>query len=164
MKKITVLTLLMVGLNSANMATEIKTSITINASPKMVWATLTNFQNYSSWNPFIKSLTGEVGVGNKIKVEFEEMTFKPKVLVFKKNQEFKWIGRLLFPGIFDGQHRFLIIDNHDGTCTFEHSEKFKGILVPLMKKKLNGEVKRNFEKMNKALKLEVEGNLDNMNN
>ena len=106
MKKLTVLIVLMVSLKSTIMATEIKTSIIINANPEKIWTTLTNFENYSSWNPFIKSLSGEVSVGNKIKVEFEEMTFKPKVLVFTKNKEFKWVGHLLFPGVFDGKHHF----------------------------------------------------------
>ena len=158
MKKLTVLIVLMVSLKSASMATEIKTNITIKATPEKIWATLTNFENYSSWNPFIKAISGKVKVGYKIKVEFDEMIFNPKVLVFSKNKEFKWIGHLLFPGIFDGKHRFLIVDNHNGTCTFEHSEKFKGILIPFMKNKLQTKIKDNFESMNKALKVFAEEN------
>jgi uncharacterized protein YndB with AHSA1/START domain len=42
------------------MAKEIKTEILINASPDKVWAILTDFDNYPSWNPFITSLKGEV--------------------------------------------------------------------------------------------------------
>ncbi len=135
---------------------EINTQITINASPEKVWAVLTNYANYPAWNPLIKSLTGEVKVGNKIKVVIDAMTFKPTVLSFETNKEFTWLGHLLFPGLFDGNHIFKLIDNGDGTTTFIHSEKFKGILLGLLKKKLENESKPNFILMNEKLKEEAE--------
>lgn len=138
------------------MATEIHTSITIKSTPEKVWAVFTNFQAYPDWNPSIKSLNGEVKVGEKIEVALEGMKFKPKVLVFEKNKELEWLGHLLFPGLFDGKHRFLIIERGNGTITFEQSEKFRGILVPLLRKKLMTDVKAKFEEMNSALKEKVE--------
>ena len=154
--KWTIILLLLIGFSNNIMAAEIKTSIVINATPKKIWQVLTDFSAYPFWNPFIKSITGNVKMGEKIKVEFEKMTFKPKVLKYTKNQEFEWLGHLLFSGLFDGKHRFLLIDNGDGTTTFQHSESFKGILVPLFKKKLNTEFKPQFEEMNMALKVLVE--------
>lgn len=88
----------------------------------------------------------------------DDMTFKPKILAVKTNTELVWIGRLLLPGIFDGKHRFEIIDNHNGTCTFSQSERFRGILVPFMRKKIKTEVKGKFQEMNEALKRRVETN------
>ena len=137
-------------------AAEIKTSIIIKATPEQVWAELTDFAAYASWNPFLKEVSGEVAVGKKIKINADGMTFKPKVLVFDAHKELKWIGRLILPGIFDGTHRFVLIDNGDGTTTLEHSEDFSGILVPLFKKKLLKETKANFEAMNQKLKERVE--------
>lgn len=64
------------------------------------------------------------------------MTFKPTVLAFKHNKEFRWIGKLLFKGVFDGEHKFELIDNGNGTTIFNHSENFKGILVGLFKNNL----------------------------
>lgn len=86
------------------MAKEIKTEILIHATPDKVWTILTNFENYPNWNPFIKSVIGEVKVGNKITVRIEPpkekgMTFKPTVLIYEANKELRWIGRLLFPGL-----------------------------------------------------------------
>ena len=138
------------------MATEIKTSIIINALPDQVWKVLTNFDEYKNWNPFIKTVTGNVAVNNKIRVEFDAMTFKPKVLKYNTNQEFEWLGHLFFPGLFDGKHSFTLIDNEDGTTTLFQQEIFKGILVPLFKKKLLVETKLDFENMNKKLKEQVE--------
>jgi hypothetical protein len=143
------------------MPKEIKTEILIHSSPGKVWNVLTDFKSYPDWNPFLKTLEGNVEAGKKIKVRIQPpggkgMTFKPRVLVFEKEKELRWLGHLLFPGIFDGEHRFQLIDNNNGTTTFIHSEKFKGILVPLMKKMLEVDTKNGFEEMNKKLKVRVE--------
>lgn len=139
------------------MQKEITTQVQIAATPKQVWRVLTDFDSYSEWNPFIKSITGSVKVGSKIRAELGGMTFKPKVLTYEKNNEFKWLGHLLFKGLFDGEHRFQLIDNQDGTTTFIQSEQFSGILVGLFAKKLDGETKDGFGAMNAALKRRVEG-------
>ena len=144
------------------MAKEISTEIRIHATPDKVWAILTNFENYPNWNPFIKSIKGEITVGKKIVARLEPpkargMTFHPKVLVFDKEKEFQWIGHLFIPGLFDGEHRFELIDNGDSTTTFRQSEKFKGILVPLFKKMLENNTKSGFILMNEKLKELAEG-------
>jgi hypothetical protein len=139
------------------MTKEIKTSILIDTAPEKVWSVLTNFDNYPNWNPFIKSIKGEVKVGNKITARIEPpeakgMTFKPSVLTFETNKELSWIGHLLFAGLFDGKHKFELIDNGNGTTTFIQSESFKGILVPLFKKMLDINTINGFDAMNKRLK------------
>ncbi len=143
------------------MAKELITEIKINAKPAQVWAILTDFGSYPAWNPFIKSLTGNVQVGQTITARIESpkasgMTFKPKVLSFEANKKFVWLGNLLIKGLFDGEHSFELIDNLDGTTTFIQSEKFGGILLPLFKKMLDVNTKEGFESMNKALKDRVE--------
>lgn len=143
------------------MKKEIKTQIRINANPEKVWKVLTDYENHSKWNPFIRSITGDVKIGNKIKVVLgpqgsKPMTFKPKVLSLEPNCEFSWLGHLIFPGIFDGEHSFQLYENGDGSTTFIHKEKFNGFLVRAMAKKLNTEIKAGFEDMNRALKRQVE--------
>jgi hypothetical protein len=80
------------------------------------------------------------------------MTFTPTILTFVTNKELSWLGHLLFAGIFDGEHKFELIDNANGTTTFIQSEKFTGILVYLFKKQLDNNTKKGFEEMNKKLK------------
>jgi hypothetical protein len=160
MKYLTTMILLTL-LNATAMAKEIKTEILINASPENVWAILTNFNNYPNWNLFIKSVKGKVKVGKKIIVRIEPpnakgMTFKPSILVFNVNKELRWLGHLLFAGLFDGEHKFVLIDNGNGTTTFIQSEKFKGILVPLFKKMINVNTKNGFVLMNEKLKVKAE--------
>lgn len=139
------------------MAKEIVSQVLINASPEKVWTILTNFNDYKNWNPFIKSIVGNVEVGKKITARIEPpdasgMTFKPTVLVFQKNKEFRWIGYFIFKGLFDGEHKFELIDNKDGTTTFIQSEKFNGIMVPMFKKMLDINTVAGFKLMNNKLK------------
>ena len=139
------------------MAKEIKTEILIYASPEKIWSILTNFDNYPSWNPFIKSIKGEVKVGNKITARIEPleasgMTFKPKILTLETNKELSWLGHLLFAGLFDGEHKFELIDNGNKTTTFKQIEKFNGLLVSLFKKQLDTNTKNGFAAMNMKLK------------
>jgi len=138
------------------MAKQIKTSITINASKERVWEVLTDFENYPQWNSFIKSVSGNVQVGNQIVIKLQGMTFKPIVLTFKENTELKWLGHLWFKGLFDGEHTFKLTDNGNGTTKFEQSEDFSGILVKLFSKSLDKDTKKGFEQMNKELKLRAE--------
>lgn len=146
--------------NSA--AKEIKTEVVINAKPEMVWQILSDFESYPDWNPFITSIKGKAEAGSKITVRIEPpgakgMTFKPKVLSVIKNKEFSWLGHFLFPGLFDGEHKFELIKNTNGTTTFIQGEKFKGILVPLFRKMIDNNTVCGFNEMNQKLKELAEG-------
>ncbi|MGS2762993.1 SRPBCC family protein [Sinomicrobium sp. M5D2P9] len=144
---------------------EIKTQIIINATLDKVWTVLMDFENSPNWNSFITSITGEPKVGGQITVsivspEGKHMTFKPAVLAFEHNKEFRWIGKLWFKGVFDGEHKFELMDNGNGTTIFNHSQTFKGMLVGLFRKQLKDNTKTGFEWMNVELKNRVESNLD----
>ena len=143
------------------MKKELKTEILIEAAPGKIWEILTAFDRYPEWNSFITSIEGKPEVGTKIRAQIappgaKGMTFKPTVLAFEKEKEFKWIGHLVFPGLFDGEHRFELIDNGNGTTTFIQSERFRGILVPLFKKMLDTNTLEGFCAMNQQLKVEAE--------
>jgi hypothetical protein len=140
---------------------ELSTSIQISASPEEVWNQLVEFESYPEWNSFIKTINGIPEIGEKIEVTIQApgkspMNFTPKVLVFEKNKLFVWKGKVLIPGLFDGEHRFEIKDNGDGTTTFIQSEKFSGILIPFFKEMIHVNSKQGFENMNAELRTRVE--------
>ena len=140
---------------------EVRTEIAINAPAEKIWKVLTNFNDYPNWNPFLRWLQGKVQVGNKIAVRItppgsSAMTFKPKVLRFSANKEFRWLGHLIFPGLFDGEHIFELQDNGNGTTTFIQREQFRGVLIPFFNKMLDVNTKQGFEEMNRKLKERVE--------
>ena len=142
---------------------EIRTQIEIDAPPSEVWVVLTDFACHAEWNPFIRSITCGLEQGAQLAVSIQPpgrkaMTFKPKLLNVVPNEELRWLGRLLLPGIFDGEHIFELRAIDGGQCTrFVHREEFGGVLVPLLWKGLDTDTRRGFEEMNRALKERVEG-------
>lgn len=134
----------------------IETEVRINATAEKVWQVLTDFNGYPKWNPFITSLEGEVKVGKEIKVVLADMTFKPIVKSYEPFKKFSWLGKLWIKGLFDGHHQFEIIEESAGYVILKHSEDFKGVLVPLFKKKLNNGTKKGFMAMNKEVKMRAE--------
>ncbi|MFK7787736.1 MAG: SRPBCC family protein [Crocinitomicaceae bacterium] len=131
---------------------QLHTEININADVKTVWSIFTDFENYPNWNPFIKSIKGEIKVGERFEAEIAKFSFKPITKVYDYERELTWLGRGFIPGIFDGKHSFIFTKNDDGSTTLVQSEVFRGILVPFMSKKFKAEIKEGFEAMNSSLK------------
>jgi hypothetical protein len=140
---------------------ELHSEIEIGAPAERVWRLLTDFASYPEWNPFIRSISGQPTTGERLEVRIEPpggrgMTFKPKVLNAEDNRELRWLGHLLVPGLFDGEHSFAIqmLDEH--RVRFVQREAFRGLLVPLFARSLGNNTQRGFEQMNRALKERAE--------
>ena len=139
------------------MAYQLRTSIDIDAPVDHVWQVFTRFEDYPQWNPFIRSIEGQVETGAKIKVRLappggKGMTMRPKVVRFEAPTELRWLGRLGIPGLFDGEHFFQLEPLPGDRTRFVQGEIFGGILVPLLKKMIDGSTRDGFNSLNKALK------------
>lgn len=135
--------------------------ITIRASAEKAWKIFSQFEAYPEWNPFIRSLTGTPRPGKRIEARLQlpgkdAMTFKPVVLTHEPFNELRWIGKLFIPRLFDGEHTFKLRDNKDGTVTLIQYERFRGIIVPFLKKMLDKDTRSGFEVMNQAFKQRCE--------
>ena len=136
---------------------ELKTEIEFEGTPEEVWDVLADLPAYAEWNPFMRKIQGEPKAGAKLEVRMEPegeraMTFRPTVLTAEPGRELKWLGHLLVPGIFDGEHHWLIEETGPGRVRFTQSERFGGILVPFLWKKLrDGGTAKGFRAMNEAL-------------
>ncbi len=144
------------------MKKQIESEIEINASPERVWKVLTDFEEHPSWNPFIKELRGKTIEGERLRVFIQPqggkgMVFKPTVLKSEENRELRWLGRLLLPGLFDGEHYFRIEDIGNDRVRFIQGENFSGILVRLFANSLDDGTLKGFQQMNEALKQRAEG-------
>ena len=84
------------------------------------------------------------------------MSFKPQVLKVDPGRELRWRGRLFLPGLFTGEHIFMIDGMTSNRVRFTQREVFTGILVPLFAKNIEGDTRRGFDEMNSALKARVE--------
>ena len=139
---------------------ELRREIEIDAPPERVWAVVTDFAAYPEWNPFIRRISGELREGARLEVRIEPpggraTTFKPTVRAVETNRELRWLGRLLVPGIVDGEHSLRIEQREGGSSRFVQSERFSGVLVGLFKGTL-AKTETGFEQMNAALKARVE--------
>ncbi len=140
----------------------IQTHIEIDAPVDKVWKTLTEFEEYSAWNPFVTEISGELSTDSKLQItlsqpESKPMSISPRVVRMEKGRAFGWKGHLGVPGIFDGEHGFELEELARGRTRLNHFESFSGLLVPFLKKMLNDKTRRGFESMNEALKEKVEG-------
>ena len=148
---------------------ELSTEIEINAEADKVWAILTNLRKFAEWNPFIMEAEGEVKKGSQLRVRIEPpggtgMMFKPTVTRVVPEREFRWLGRLLIPGFFDGEHIFEIESLGENSVRFIQREQFRGLLVPLLWSSLETTTRQGFNEMNAALKKKAEEEEDRYKN
>jgi hypothetical protein len=143
------------------MATELRSEIEISAPAERVWSALMDFAAFPDWNPFIRRIEGEAKEGARIEARLEPpggrgMTFKPTVQRVEPNREFRWLGRVGMPGLFDGEHIFEIEPLDGGRVRFVQRERFTGVLTPLLLAMVGKSTRQGFDEMNRALKERVE--------
>jgi hypothetical protein len=140
---------------------ELRSQIEIEASAERVWQVLTNFAAYPEWNPFIRWVNGRPEVEEQLVVRMRPsgtrgMTFRPTVMKVEANRQLRWLGHLLVPGLFDGEHIFEIEELGRDRILFIQREIFKGLLVPLLARSLDKNTQKGFEEMNRALRKRAE--------
>ena len=139
----------------------IDTHVEIESSARRVWEVLADFPAYARWNPFVVAIAGSAVRGGRLSVVIRPpgrrgMTFRPIVLAADPHRELRWLGRLILPGLFDGEHVFTIAPFSSGRVRFSQRETFRGLLVPLMPRSFWEGTRRGFEEMNSALKRRAE--------
>ncbi len=143
------------------MPKQLRTEIHIDATPERVWQVLTDFAAYPQWNPFMTRASGTPTPGERLTIHMQPeggraMTFRPTVREAVPPHRLRWLGHLLLPGIFDGEHSFTIEPLDGGGVRLVQQEDFRGILVPLLATSLDRRTLPAFERMNQALKQRVE--------
>jgi hypothetical protein len=139
----------------------IKTETLINAPAERVWAEMTDFSSFPSWNPFVREATGRLEPGEKLKIRLRldhgmKMTFRPQVTVVDPNRELRWLATLGRPGVFDVDRAFQIEPRDEGVL-FVMSEECTGWLTPVMfATNLEAQLYRGYDAFNEALRRRVE--------
>jgi hypothetical protein len=140
---------------------ELRTEVEIQASAEQVWEILTNLHRFAQWNPFMRSASGTIKVGERLEIDIQpvggrSMIIRPTVLTADPGRELRWLGRLILPGLFDGEHRFTIEPLGSDRVRFVQREVFTGLLVPLLMRFIERGTRSGFEAMNQALKVKAE--------
>ncbi len=107
-----------------------KVSILIEADAAIVWALLTNAEDFPRWNSTITSLEGNIRLGEKIRLKStldEKRTFKIKVKEFVPEKRMVW-------GDGKGKRVFLLDSAEGGKLRFTMDEKMGGMMFPLYAK------------------------------
>jgi hypothetical protein len=140
---------------------KLHSEIEIDAAAEKVWDILMDFANYAEWNPFVQEIEGKASVGERLHVTLKlegrkPMLFKPRVREVRPRQEFRWLGHLIVPGLFDGEHGFLLEPLTDSRVRFIQEEEFRGIVAGMILKGIRAKTEAGFEAMNRALKARAE--------
>ena len=133
-------------------------TIEISAPPLAVWAVLTDLSRYPEWNPLFREASGEIAVGERIRLRSVHpasgrlMTVKPRIVTAEPGVELRWASSL--PGIMSGEHAFALSPAGGGT-RLDQSESFRGLLVPFSGKIL-ARAEAGFRALNEAIKKRAE--------
>jgi hypothetical protein len=134
---------------------EITATTVIPVAVDRVWAVLADTEAYPQWNPFIRSLTGDLRAGARLRAVLQPadrpQTMRPRVVEATTGRGFTWLGHVVVPGILDGRHRFTVDPAADGTTRLIQHERLSGLLVPFFRRMLTADTPRAFAAMNDAL-------------
>ncbi|MGB1032505.1 MAG: SRPBCC family protein [Flavobacteriales bacterium] len=106
-------------------------SIQIDAAPEVVWALLTNAENFPMWNSTVISIDGKIELGEKIKLIAAiapDRTFKIKIKDMQPHQSMVW-------GDSMGKRTFTLESKNGGTY-FTMYEKIGNPMFPLFANKI----------------------------
>ena len=138
-----------------------KDSIIINAPVEKVWAVLTDIESFPDWNPNTIRLVGEQKVGAILQIETQlskKRTIKEEMIVraYEQNQRWCW-GNKIFSKIFGYSQRCKIIRRFGKNQTlYITTEKFKGMLAPMIIGTMKKRLLKGFKKESLKLKRRVE--------
>ena len=136
---------------------EYSAEATINATPAVVWALLTNAADYPNWNPTVVRVEGVIALGQKIKVFATispERAFPVKVTELEPNQRMVWQGGMPL-GLFKGVRTFTLTPAGEGT-RFSMREVFSGPMLGLIKRSMPN-LQPSFDEFARSLQLRAEG-------
>lgn len=139
---------------------EIRTEIYLNAPIEVVWKTLTDFENWQKWNPTVVRVHGSPTQGSNLEITMskdncDEMIYKAQVVEVVPPHQFRWRAKMMAGFVFTNDRIFQLSKKDNGTH-FVHIESYSGIMAAMSWNKLSEFVPKVLEKMNQALKNELE--------
>ena len=107
---------------------------TIQAPPDTIWTLLTDAAKFPTWNSTVTSIEGQIAEGQTLKIRVQsapERVFKPKVSGVEAARTMIWSDGMA--PMFKGVRTFTLTPNVDGSTKFEMTERFSGLMLPMIK-------------------------------
>lgn len=135
----------------------ITAEVEIEAPEELIWEVLSDLESYGEWNPFLPSASGKIEEGARVELFIKPPRAKgtyinPKIVLVEEGRGFSWRNNMLFPGLFDTEHYFIIDPIDDEHCRFVQGEEVSGLLSIPVLCLISGATRRGMERMNEALK------------
>jgi len=143
------------------MSRQLRAEVEVEASPERVWEVLTDFAAYRQWNPFIVEGAGQAVPGSRLELRMRlpgrrPMAIRPEVLEAEPGRRLRWLGRLLVPGLFDGEHSFTLEPAGPGRVRVVQREQFRGLAARPILAMIGKPTLAGFQQLHQALKARVE--------
>ncbi len=106
----------------------------IAASPKSVWAVLTDGANWASWDSGVDAVEGRIASGETITIRSQAApgrAFPVKVVVFDAPSRLQFAGGMPL-GLFRGVRTYTLSPDASGGTRFQLREEYTGPLVSVM--------------------------------
>ena len=134
-------------------------AIAINASPEVVFETLTDTGSWAEWNSTVDSVEGPIALGEEVTLTSsfevdEPMSFDLTVDELTANESMTWSSGNF---IFNGVRTFTVTDNGDGTVEFVMEENFSGLFSKGIAKSFD--LTNSFDTFANDLKVEAESRM-----
>jgi hypothetical protein len=107
--------------------------VNIQARPGVVWSLLTDAAGFSRWNSTVTAIDGQIREGERLRLHVPgtDRTFTPTVSGVVAPERMTWSGGVA--PIFKGVRTFTLTPRGDGSTDFSMTERFFGVMLPLVK-------------------------------
>src|SRR5262245_40771292 len=113
-----------------------RAEITIQATAEKIWRLLIDARDFPRWNSTVTSIEGTIreGARLRLRVPGTDRVFTPLVSGVVVRERMKWTGG--FAPLFKGVRTFALTPEGDGSIVFALEERFSGLMLPLVRRKL----------------------------
>lgn len=97
-----------------------------------VRSTLTDFANWTAWNPIVTGMNGEAAVGAKPKESMKGMVgaYEPGVTELDAPRSLRWRGTVM-AGFLFANEKHIELKETNGQALVTQTETYSGLLIPV---------------------------------
>lgn len=139
---------------------EIENRITIAADIDSVWKMIANLDKWPQWNQNVESISGAPVFGQYIRITMkgencENHCYKAQIIELTPPYKIRWRARMLFHFLFSNERSIELKQNED-FVEVHVTERYRGLLLPLFWKKIEGFARGDLTQLLKGLKSVLE--------